>query len=175
VFGAQTGAGNPTARGGVLPPRVTLETSGRRPWSFHRTGEEARLEARFLPRLLVGGVAGLLGVLALAAAWVLARKGVSPFAAAFAYAAVALLAYPSAAPGLRPALATLGAAAAVVAFVGAVAMAVRGRHGGWKRYPDGSAGPSSSPPPAPAPAPAPPPASPAAGDPQKDEPQGGQP
>jgi hypothetical protein len=155
VFGAQTGVGNPTARGGVLPPRVTLETSGRRPWSFHRTGEDARLEARFLPRLLVGGGAAVLGVLALALAWVLARRGVSPFATAFAIAALSLLAFPSAAPGLRPTLVALLAAAGAVAFVGAVAAAFRTRRESWKAYPD----PAAATPPAP---PAPPPAPPAA-------------
>jgi hypothetical protein len=132
VFGAQPAAGNPTARGGVLPPRVTLEVAGRRAFSFHRTGEDADLSARFLPRVLVGALAAVLGVLALAGAWLLAKKGVSPFATAFAYAALGLLLSPVAAPGLRPALAVLVAAAGVTAFVGLVALALRSRKEAWK-------------------------------------------
>ncbi len=167
LFGAQTETGNPTARGGVLPPRVTLETSGRRPYSFHRTGEDARLDARFLPRLLVGGLAAVLALLALGAAWLLARKGVSVFATAFGLAALALLLYPSAAPGMRPSLAAIGVAAAAAAFAGLLAAAIRARREGWTSEKDGwKSDPDSATPPAPPPPPAEPPAAPAGEEPK---------
>jgi hypothetical protein len=156
VFGAQSGAGNPTARGGVLPPRVTLEVGGRRAFSFHRTGEAADLDARFLPRILVGAMAAILGVLALAGAWLLAKKGVSPFATAFALAALGLILSPLAAPGLRPALAALVAAGCVAGFAGLVAVALRSRRDAWKAVDDSYKAVPAAPPAAPSAPPAPP-------------------
>ncbi len=135
AFGAPPAPGNPTARGGVLPPRVTLEVSGRSPYSFARTGEEAILEARFLPRMVVGGLAALVGIAALALALLAIRRGASPFAWAVALTAAAFLLVPVAAPGLRPALAAMVGAAALLAVVGVVlplGRAVAAWRGGWK-------------------------------------------
>jgi hypothetical protein len=114
--GAQAVPGAPTTRGGALPPKVTLEVSGRRPFSFHRTGEDADLSARFLPRTVVGALAIAAGALALALGWILARRGASLFAIALAFGAAALVLGPFAAPGLEPALsAVIGAAGGLFA------------------------------------------------------------
>jgi hypothetical protein len=157
VFGGTGGvAGDPTARGGALPPKVTLEVSGRRPHSFHRTGEDARLVARFLPGTAVGALGFAAGALAVAAGWILGRRGANLFALAFAAAAAGLLLHPFAAPGLRPALEGLLAAGGVLAIAGAVAAVRRAR----LEDPPPPAHPA---PPAPA---APPPAAPAAGEPR---------
>ncbi|MCK6481545.1 MAG: hypothetical protein L6R43_15820, partial [Planctomycetes bacterium] len=107
VFGARPRAGRPTAGGGALPPAVTLTVAGRAPFSFQRTGEAAVLEARFLPRSATGGLALLCGVVALAAGWWLARRGVPAAASALALAAAGLALFPVAAPGLRATLAAL--------------------------------------------------------------------
>jgi hypothetical protein len=117
TFGAPPQGGRPTTRGGALPPQVTLAVAGRRPFSFSRTGEDAQLEATFLPRLATGALAALCGVLVLAAGWVLARRGVAPGTTALGAAAVGLVLYPSAAPGLRASLAAMVAAAVVLALV----------------------------------------------------------
>ena len=156
AFAVQAVPGQPTARGGVLPPRVTLEVGGRRPTSFLRTGEAAHLAARFLPRFVTGGTAVLAGLLALAAGWWLARRGVAVFATALVLAALGLLPAAVAAPGLRSSLAALCVAAAVLAAAGAlhaVAGAFRGRgESGWKKVPEVPPAPPAPPPPPPPPA-----------------------
>ncbi len=143
TFASGTPGGRPTVAGGALPPQVALTTAGRRAFSFQRTGEKAVLEARFLSRAAVGWMAVLAGVLAVGAGVVLARRGLSPFATAAALLALGLLPFPSAAPGLRPALAALLAAAALLALGGAVRCARAAR----------AAAPPSSPPPSAPPAP----------------------
>jgi hypothetical protein len=129
AFGAPRAPGAPTSRGGVLPPSVTLPTAGRAPFSFTRTGEDARLAARFLPWAAVGATAALAGVLALAGAVFCARRGGSPWAMALLLGGLALVLQPVAAPGLRPSLAVLfgaGVALAVLAVLGAGLRLLRG-------------------------------------------------
>jgi hypothetical protein len=129
AFGPQVQAGRPTTSGGALPPQVTLSVEGRRAFSFQRTGEDAALEARFLPRVTTGVIAALAGVAVLAVAWFLARRGIAPGLVALVALAVGLLLFPAAAPGLRSSL------AAVV--VGAVAIAVgTALRAGWQRARD---------------------------------------
>ncbi|HEU4395843.1 MAG TPA: hypothetical protein VFS92_09775, partial [Planctomycetota bacterium] len=128
VFGGAQGvAGAPTTRGGALPPKVTLEVSGRRPFSFHRTGEDADLRARFLPRTAVGAIAIAAGVLALVLGWMLANRGKSLFAIALAFAAAALVFGPFAAPGLDAALSAVIGAAGGLFVAGCVTAVLRAR------------------------------------------------
>ena len=152
VFGAGSRAGRPTAGGGALPPQVTLAVAGRTPFSFQRTGEEAHLQARFLPRAATGGLAVLAGLLALAAGWVLSRRGIPAAASALALAAVAMALFPVAAPGLRATLGALCGAAVVLAL----AAAVEGFR--WRAVRVDPPAPPAPPPPGPAPMPAPAPA-----------------
>jgi hypothetical protein len=130
VFGDRTEAGRPTTRGGALAPQVTLAVAGRRPFSFQRTGEDARLEARFLPSLATGAIAVLCGLAVLAVGWFLAKRGVSVGLFALFAATAGLVFYPSAAPGLRPSFAAMVAAAALLAIAAQLHAAWRRRRGG---------------------------------------------
>ena len=130
AFGQSPQSGRPTTRGGALPPQVTLSVAGRRPFSFQRTGEDAQLDARFVPVLATGGLAALCGVAVLGIGWMLARRGVSTGVVALAALIAALALYPSAAPGLRPSLAAISGAAVVLAVAGALRAA-------WRRRRDG--------------------------------------
>jgi hypothetical protein len=127
TFGAPAAPGAPTARGGVLPPQVTIGTAGRAPYSFARTGEEAVLDARFVPRAVVGGIAALAGVAALALALLALRRGASALAWGVALAAASLLLFPVAAPGLRASLAALLVVAALLTVLGAIRALLRDR------------------------------------------------
>ena len=118
---ARQQAGQPTSRGGALPPEVTLSVAGRSPYSFQRTGEDAQLVARFLPRTATGMLAAFAGLAVLTAGWLLARRGVHPGWSALGAACVALLPYPAAAPGLRAALSAIAAAAIVLLIAAGVA------------------------------------------------------
>jgi hypothetical protein len=129
VFGESPQAGRPTTRGGALPPQVTLAVAGRRPFSFQRTGEDALLEARYLPRIVTGGIAVLAGLCVVGLGWILARRGKSVCLAALAVAALAIAFYPSAAPGLHASFAAITATAALLAVLAGLVSAWRGR---WK-------------------------------------------
>jgi hypothetical protein len=130
AFGDRSEAGRPTTRGGALPPQVTLAVAGRRPFSFQRTGEDARLDARFLPSLATGAIAVLCGLGVLGVGWFLAKKGFAVGLFALVAAAAGLLLYPSAAAGLRPSLAAVAAAAVLVGVVAQLVAAWRRRRNG---------------------------------------------
>ncbi|MCE9635758.1 MAG: hypothetical protein K8T90_08640 [Planctomycetes bacterium] len=115
AYGQSQKDGRPTVRSGALPPQVTLSVAGRVAFSFQRTGDDARLEARFVPDLATGAIAVVCGVAVLALGWMLTRRGVAPALTALATFAVAVALYPSAAPGMRPALAAVAMAAVLLA------------------------------------------------------------
>jgi hypothetical protein len=151
VFNLPPQAGRPTTRGGALPPQVTLAIAGRRPFSFQRTGEDAVLEARFIPSLAAGAIAVLCGLAVLGVGWWLAKRGVSVFLFGLVVAAAAIAFYPSAAPGLRSSLAAMTAAAAVLVVASQLAAAWRRRRG--RRADGGSSAKSVAADPAPISAP----------------------
>ncbi len=154
LFGARSQAGRPTTVGGALPPDVTLTVAGRRPFSFQRTGEDAVLEARYLSRVATGALAAVLGLGVIAAGLVLLRRGVETRWTALAVAALALALFPSAAPGVRTALAAMIGAAILLALGCAL-------RSGWTRLRARDARPAAAPlPPASAPASEPPPSAP---------------
>lgn len=141
-FGARTQAGRPTTTGGALPPNVTLAVAGRRPFSFQRTGDDARLDARFLPTLVTGAFAAVAGLAVLGAAWALARRGVACGWIALTAVAAGLVLYPAAAPGIRASLAALVGAGALTAVVSGVRSGWDGARAALRRRADAAAAPA---------------------------------
>jgi hypothetical protein len=139
LFGARQADGRPTS-GGALPPQVTLNVAGRSKYGFQRTGEDANLDARFLPVMASGAVAAVLGVAVLGIAWFLARRGISAGWTALVAIALGLVLHPSAAPGWRASLTAIVAAG--------VALAVASGLRSWwgrRRDDDSAAAPAPAP------------------------------
>lgn len=159
LFGARRAKGQPTTRGGALPPEVTLAVDVRSAYSFQRTGESAHLSARFLPRTATGMLAALAGLAVLALGWWLARRGLRLCTSALGALCIALVPFPLAAPGLRVTLAAVAGAAFVLLVASGVSSFRRARR-------------EARPAPAPAPAPAANPPAPSATLPAAETPDG---